>query len=116
MAYQRHAMNRLGVLPAAEMRSKQNGIYTSIAGAVIRRQRPGSAEGFIFLSMEDETGISSAIINPQLYERNRIAVTRGKFLQIDGTLQNQDGVINIRASAVRVLNMTDVDRRSRDFH
>jgi error-prone DNA polymerase len=109
-------MNRLGVLPAADLKSKQNGIYTSIAGAVIRRQRPGSAEGFIFLSMEDETGISSAIINPQLYERNRIAVTRGKFLQIDGTLQNQDGVINIRASAVRVLNITDVDRRSRDFH
>lgn len=116
MAYQRHAMNRLGVLPAANLKSKENGVYTSIAGAVIRRQRPGSAEGFIFLSMEDETGISSAIINPQLYERNRIAVTRGKFLQIDGTLQNQDGVINIRASAVRVLNITDVDRRSRDFH
>lgn len=116
MAYHRLEMDRRGVLPAASLKSKQDGIYTTIAGAVIRRQRPGSAEGFIFLSMEDETGISSAIINPQLYERNRIAVTRGKFLQIEGTLQNQDGVINVRASAVRVLNITDFDIRSRDFH
>lgn len=46
---------------------------------MIARQRPGTAEGFIFLSLEDETGISNAIIRPDLYERNRVAVTRGKF-------------------------------------
>ena len=56
-----------------------DGIYTRIAGAVIARQRPGTASGFIFLSLEDETGISNAIINPHLYERNRVAVTRGKI-------------------------------------
>jgi error-prone DNA polymerase len=83
---------------------------------VIARQRPGSAEGLIFLSMEDETGIYNVIINPQLYERNRIAVTWGKFLQIDGNLQNQDGVVNVRASAVRVLNISEIDVRSHDFH
>ena len=66
--------------------------------------------------MADETGISNAIINPQLYERNRVTVTRGRFLQVDGILQNQDGVINVRASAVRVLDVSDVDLRSHDFH
>ena len=87
-----------------------DGIYTRIAGAVIARQRPGTAEGFIFLSLEDETGISNAIINPQLYERNRVAVTRGKFLRVEGTLQNQDGVINVKASAVAVLELSNVER------
>jgi error-prone DNA polymerase len=116
MAYHRAAMNAAGVLPAASLRGVPDGTYARIAGAVIARQRPGTAEGFIFLSLEDETGISNAIINPQLYERNRITVTRGKFLRVDGTLQNQDGVINVRASAVHVLAISDVDMRSHDFH
>jgi error-prone DNA polymerase len=116
MAYHRAEMNAAGVLPAASLRGIPDGTYTRIAGAVIARQRPGTAEGFIFLSLEDETGISNAIINPQLYERNRITVTRGKFLRVDGTLQNQDGVINVRASAVHVLSLSNVDMQSHDFH
>lgn len=83
---------------------------------MIARQRPGTASGFIFLSLEDETGISNAIINPSLYERRRVAVTRGKFLRVDGTHQNQDGVINVRACAVYVLKFSEVEVRSHDFH
>ncbi|WP_433975262.1 DNA polymerase III subunit alpha [Tunturiibacter lichenicola] len=116
MAYHRAEMNDAGVLPAASLKGVSDGMYVSIAGAVIARQRPGTAEGFIFLSLEDETGISNAIINPHLYERNRIAVTRGKFLRIGGTLQNQDGVINVRASALYVLTLSNVQVRSHDFH
>jgi error-prone DNA polymerase len=116
MAYHRAEMNSAGVIPAAGLRAMPDGIYTRIAGAVIARQRPGTAEGFIFLSLEDETGISNAIINPNLYERNRVAVTRGKFLQVEGTLQNQDGVISVKASSVHVLNLSEVDVRSHDFH
>ena len=115
MAYHRAEMNAAGVLPAASLRGIPDGTYARIAGAVIARQRPGTAEGFIFLSLEDETGISNAIINPQLYERNRVTVTRGKFLRVDGTLQNQDGVINVRASAVHVLALSDMEMRSHDF-
>jgi error-prone DNA polymerase len=84
MAYYRQEMNRLGVIPAAHLKFKQDGIYASIAGAVIARQRPGTAEGFIFLSLEDETGISNAIIHPQLYERNRVAVTVESFSMLRG--------------------------------
>jgi error-prone DNA polymerase len=116
MAYHRAEMNSAGVIPAAGLRAIPDGIYTRIAGAVIARQRPGTAEGFIFLSLEDETGISNAIINPHLYERNRVAVTRGKFLRVEGTLQNQDGVISVKASSVRVLKLSEVDVRSHDFH
>jgi error-prone DNA polymerase len=109
-------MNTASVLLAASLKGMPDGMYARIAGAVIARQRPGTAKGFIFLSLEDETGISNAIINPYLYERNRIAVTRGKLLRIEGTLQNQDGVINVRASALYVLTLSDVHVRSHDFH
>ncbi|MBB5316657.1 DNA polymerase III subunit alpha [Tunturibacter empetritectus] len=116
MAYHRREMNAAGVLPAAHLKGMPDGMYACIAGAVIARQRPGTAEGFIFLSLEDETGVSNAIIHPHLYERNRVTVTRGKFLRVEGTLQNQDGVINVRASAVHILALSDIDVRSHDFH
>ncbi len=64
MAYHRTEMNAAGVVPAARLSGVPDGKYTRIAGAVIARQRPGTAQGFIFLSLEDETGISNAIINP----------------------------------------------------
>ena len=60
---------------------------------MIVRQRPGADKGFVFLSLEDQTGISNAIINSQRYERNRIAVTRGNFLRVDGTLQNRTPIV-----------------------
>ena len=116
MAYHRTRMNESGVLSAADLRAIPNGTFVRVAGAVIARQRPGTASGFIFLSNEDETGISNAIIHPKLYEQNRVAVTRGKFLMVEGILQNQDGVISVKASAVRVLQLSDVDMRSHDFH
>jgi error-prone DNA polymerase len=116
MAYHRAEMNAIGITPAAELRGIRDGVYARIAGAVIARQRPGTASGFIFLSLEDETGISNAIIHPELYERNRVAVTRSKFLRVDGTLQNQDGVINVRAVAVHVLGLSEAEMRSHDFH
>ncbi len=116
MAYHRAEMNEAGVLRAADLKAVPNGTFVRIAGAVIARQRPGTASGFIFLSNEDETGISNAIIHPKLYDRNRVTVTQGKFLVIEGILQNQDGVISVKASATRVLKRTDVEMRSHDFH
>lgn len=116
MAYHRSEMNESGVLSAADLKSIPDGTFVRVAGAVIARQRPGTASGFIFLSNEDETGISNAIIHPKLYEQNRVAITRGKFLMVEGVLQNQDGVISVKASAVRVLQLSEVDMRSHDFH
>jgi len=115
MAYHRTQMNKSGVLSADDLKAIPDGTFVRVAGAVIARQRPGTASGFIFLSNEDETGISNAIIHPKLYEQNRVAVTRGKFLMVEGILQNQDGVISVKASAVRVLQLSDVDMQSHDF-
>jgi error-prone DNA polymerase len=116
MAYHGAEMKEAGVLRAADLKTVPDGTFVRIAGAVIARQRPGTASGFIFLSNEDETGISNAIIHPKLYDRNRATVTRGKFLVIEGILQNQDGVISVKASATRVLKLSEVDVRSHDFH
>ena len=86
------------------------------AGCVIARQRPGTAKGFIFISIEDEAGIANIIVSPDLYERERLAVTRSKFLLVDGCLQNQDGVIHVKAIRLEALADGMLEMRSHDFH
>ena len=86
------------------------------AGCVIARQRPGTALGFIFLSMEDETGISNVIVHPDLYERERVTVTQGKFLRVWGKLQNTDSVVHVKAETIEVLHTEPIAVRSHDFH
>ncbi len=116
MAYRRAELRADGVLSAAELQRQPDGRRVIAAGAVIARQRPGTAMGFIFLSMEDETGISNVIITPQLYERERVLVTRGKFLRVEGKLQNQDGVIHVKAERLGLLDAAAIAVRSHDFY
>ena len=116
MAYRRAELRRMGVLSARELQRQPDGTRVTGAGAVIARQRPGTALGFIFLSMEDETGISNVVIHPQLYEQDRVLVTRGKFLRVEGKLQNQDGVVHIKAERLEILQTTQIEVRSHDFH
>ena len=80
-----------------------NGRLVRIAGSVIVRQRPGTAKGFVFLSMEDETGIMNAIVTPDTFDRYKFAVLGEPFLFIDGVLQNQDGVVSVKAASVEAL-------------
>jgi error-prone DNA polymerase len=86
------------------------------AGCVIARQRPGTAKGFIFISMEDETGIANVIVTPALYERERLTVARSKFLLAEGILQNQDEVIHVKATCLSALVDNAMELRSHDFH
>ena len=116
MAYRRAELRRMGVFSAIELQQQHDGRYVCAAGAVIARQRPGTALGFIFLSMEDETGIANVVIHPDLYERERTLVTRGKFLKVYGKLQNQDGVVHVKAEKLELLQAVRVDMRSHDFH
>ena len=83
---------------------------------MIARQRPGTAKGFIFLSMEDESGIANVIVTPDLYERERMTVVRSKFLLTEGLLQNQDGVIHVKAKQLWRLGDGAMEMRSHDFH
>jgi error-prone DNA polymerase len=116
MAYRRVELRGVGILSAKELQGYPDGRRVCAAGCVIARQRPGTAMGFIFLSMEDETGIANVIISPQLYERERVVVTRGKFLKVEGKLQNQDGVVHVKAERVELLHASAIDVRSHDFH
>jgi error-prone DNA polymerase len=87
-----------------------------ISGAVIARQRPGTARGFVFLSLEDETGISNAIVTPQIYEKYHLLIVHQPFLLIEGKLQNQENVISVKAEIVRPLSVTQAEMTSHDFH
>jgi error-prone DNA polymerase len=115
MAYRRAEMNALGVTPAAALARVADGRIVRIAGSVIVRQRPGTAKGFVFLSMEDETGIMNAIVNPATFDRFKFAVLAEPFLVIDGILQNLDGVISVKAGRVAGLR-AGAASVSHDFH
>ncbi len=116
MTYHRAVLHKEGYLSANELDFHENKIIVRIAGCVIARQRPGTAKGFVFLSLEDETGIANVIITPDLFERERVIVTRSRFLSIMGSLQKQDGVIHVKAQHIMSINITSADVRSRDFH
>jgi error-prone DNA polymerase len=116
MGYHRKRMKKQGVRCAGELSSLPNGMHVRIAGAVIARQRPGTAKGFVFLSMEDETGIANAIIAPQIYEKYHLVIVHQQFLLVEGQLQNQDNVISVKAEIVRPLSITRVETSSHDFH
>jgi error-prone DNA polymerase len=116
MAYHRRELQKEHIRAAAELRNLPDGTPVRIAGSVIARQRPGTAKGFVFLSLEDETGIANAIITPQLFERDHGVVVHHQFLVIDGTLQNQENVVSVKAESVRPLNITRAETASHDFH
>ena len=116
MAYHRATLRRDGILSAAELEHVANHQPVSIAGCVIARQRPGTAKGFVFLSVEDETGIANVIIQPDVFEANRLAVTRSRILRIDGLLQLQDGVVHVKAREIIPLDISRAEVRSHDFY
>jgi error-prone DNA polymerase len=116
MHYRRPQLQASGVLSASELRNCRDGEYVRAAGCVIARQRPGTAKGFIFLSMEDETGIANVIVTPDLYEREKLTVIRSRFLLAEGLLQNQDGVIHVKANRLTALTDSAIEMRSHDFH
>jgi error-prone DNA polymerase len=80
------------------------------------RQRPGTAKGFVFLSLEDETGVSNIIVTPQLFDRYRRELVNHPFLLIEGLLQNQDNVVSVKASRIEPLPFKVAATTSRDFH
>jgi error-prone DNA polymerase len=116
MAYRRAEMQALGIYPASSLKSIPSGRRLRIGGCVIARQRPGTAKGFVFLSLEDETGIANAIVNPDLLQKNRILLISGRFLMVEGILQNQDNVISVKAESVLPLHVTSAETVSHDFH
>ena len=115
MEHYRGALRRDGILSAAQLKQVPNGSHVSTAGAVIVRQRPGTAKGFVFLTLEDETGLSQAIVSPALFAQQRSVILTHSGLIVEGIVQNQEGQASVRAERFLPLEgMHDV--QSHDFH
>jgi error-prone DNA polymerase len=118
LTFRRRELAMRGVLPAIELPRAKSGRRVRTAGMVITRQRPGTAKGFVFLTLEDETGISNIIIRPDLYASDRLTVVESSFLLVEGVLQNQDGVTSIKAERMSKLDgfPDEAAIDSHDFH
>jgi error-prone DNA polymerase len=116
MAFHREKMDALGVTPAAQLKFVRNGRVVRIAGCIICRQRPGTAKGLLFLSIEDETGVSNAVVMPDVFDRERKTILNNSYLVIDGEMQNIDNVYTVRASHFEPLYVAEEAVPSHDFH
>ncbi|MBF6570052.1 MAG: error-prone DNA polymerase [Candidatus Binataceae bacterium] len=105
MAHLRSRLRKSNVMSAAELAAARDGQIVRTAGVVIVRQRPGTAKGFFFLTLEDETGIANAIVTPALFHEHRALLSTAAVLWIEGELQQQDGVSSIRARRFARLNL-----------
>jgi error-prone DNA polymerase len=112
----REHMDLLGVIPAAGLGRIPDGVAVRVAGCVICRQRPGTANGFVFVSLEDETGIANAIVMPDLFQSQRPTIVDSPFLLIEGILQNQRGAVSVKVSRVEALRVAAAAGVSHDFH
>ena len=115
MAWRRAEMNARQATPAAALHRMRNGRAVRVGGAIIERQRPGTAHGFVFLSLEDETGIANIIVTPDVFEQYRLTLVGAPFLFIEGTLQNVDGVVSVKASRIEALAAWGAEPVSHDF-
>jgi error-prone DNA polymerase len=117
ISFARDALDRDGVTRAGDLRLVPNGRRARIAGVVIVRQRPGTAKGFVFITLEDETGFANAIVTPQRFAQHKHVIVASSALVIDGVVQNLDGVVSIKADRFAALDghaaAADI---SHDFH
>jgi len=117
MALLRKTLEPQNIWRACDLPQAKAGDTIRIAGNVICRQRPGTAKGFVFISLEDETGISNAIVAPKLFEELRLVITQESFLMIEGRLQNSEGSIVIKAQRIeRLAHENFAGSSSYDFH
>ena len=115
MAYRRDVLRAQGVKSAIELRSLPHGKTATTAGCVITRQRPGTAKGIIFMTLEDETGTSRVIISPDFYDQNRMVVLNERFVLVSGVVQNQDNIVHLKARSIQPLSISAAPTPSHDF-
>jgi error-prone DNA polymerase len=113
--HQRAELNELGVTPAKDLRKVPNGGLVRVAGCVIVRQRPGTAKGIVFISMEDETGIVNVVVMPDRFEEDRLTILTSSYLMIEGKVQNVDNVIHVLARRFERLESKMPVGSSHDF-
>ncbi len=115
MALCRSELALRGVQRASDLAGGRSGRRVRVAGAVITRQRPGTAKGFVFLTLEDETGIANIIVRPDLFTDERTTVIGAPYLLVEGTLQIQDGVTSVKAERFQALSTNGPEPQSHDY-
>jgi error-prone DNA polymerase len=118
MSFRRHELSMRGILPASELPRLRTGRRVRTAGMVITRQRPGTAKGFVFLTLEDETGVGNIIVRPDFYDKEKLTLVNAPFLIVEGIVQTEDGVTAVRAEKVWPLEGLSAESavESHDFH
>jgi DNA polymerase III alpha subunit len=116
MEFHRARLDRMRGSRASDLATMPHGILVRVAGAVVVRQRPGTAKGFVFLNLEDETGLINVIVRPALFHRYRLALVNEPFLYVEGTLQHQDNVVSVKAERLSPLRHRLTAVPSHDFH
>jgi error-prone DNA polymerase len=115
MTHLRPGLRERGILAAAELKNVPDGAFVRTAGHVIVRQRPGSAKGFLFVTLEDETGLANAILTPKQVERFRAPLHASNLLEIAGPVQNVDGVIHVKLRQLVPLDLGAILPASRSY-
>jgi len=117
-ALRRRELERQGVRTAAEIRAMSSGRRVAVAGMVLARQRPGTAKGIVFMSLEDESGIANIIVPSRTFEEQRWVCVSERALWVEGVLQNREGVVHVKAE--RILPVPDSEAlplgSAYDFH
>ena len=116
VAFRRQELALRGVLRAIDLPRARNGRRVRVAGTVITRQRPGTAKGFMFLTLEDETGVANIIVRPDVFVADRITILERQFLLVEGVLQLQDGVTSVKAERFHEFAFTEATPESHDFY
>jgi error-prone DNA polymerase len=116
LAHLREELAGRGVRSAAELRQARSGSRVKIAGHVIVRQRPGTAKGLLFLTLEDETGTANAVVMPDVFEKHRALLHTSPILLVEGPIQNVDGVIHVRGQRFEAIPLRASAPPSHDFH
>jgi error-prone DNA polymerase len=115
MSLRRSELALRGVLRASDLPAGRHGRRVRVAGAVITRQRPGTAKGFVFLTLEDETGIANIIVRPDLFSEQKATIVGEPYLLVEGTLQIQEGVTSVKAERLHSLGGRSPEIDSHDF-
>lgn len=115
LAFMRPALRRQRVIPVTQVAAISDGRSVRVAGVVAVMQRPPTAKGHVFLTLEDETGLVNIIIRPQVYQQHRQTLRGSSLLVIDGQAQRRDGALHVLAQQVTALETTGAERASSTF-
>ncbi|MBU6283247.1 error-prone DNA polymerase, partial [bacterium] len=116
MGHLREDLRRRGILSLADLARRADGDRVRSAGLVIVRQRPGTAKGICFLTLEDETGLGNAVLMPDVFERVRRTLAASAMLVLEGTVERRDGVVHLRVEEILPIAGRAEAPPSHDFH